>query len=78
MLKSAIDEMNNAAVGAGGNDILDMQFDIVITYKAQGARPLQIDTLSGVEVKDFEKGWDQGAKNMDVTLPIVFMKLTSK
>ena len=78
VLKSAIDEMNNAAVGAGGNDILDMQFDIVITYKAQGARPLQIDTLSGVEVKDFEKGWEQGAKNMDVTLPIVFMKLTSK
>jgi len=78
VLKSALDEMNSAAVAAGGSDILDMQFDIVITYKAQGVRPLQVDTLSGVEVKDFEKGWEQGAKNMDVTLPIIFMKLTSQ
>ena len=77
VLKSAIDDMNKAAIAAGGNDVLDMQFDIVITYRASGARPLQIDTLLSVEIKEFEKGWDQGAKNMDVTLPIVFMKLIS-
>ena len=75
VLKGAIDDMNRAAISAGGDDILDMQFDIVITYKAKGTRALQTDTLVSVEVKDFEKGWDQGAKNMDVTLPIVFMKL---
>ena len=77
VLKGAIDDMNRAAVAAGGEDILDMQFDIVITYKPKGTRVLQIDTLVKVEVKDFEKGWEQGAKNMDVTLPIVFMKLIS-
>lgn len=77
VLKGAIDDMNRAALAAGGSDILDMQFDIVVTYKAKGTRPLQTDTLVSVEVKDFEKGWDQGAKNMDVTLPIVFMKLIS-
>ena len=75
VLKGAIDDMNRAAILAGGDDILDMQFDVVITYKAKGTRALQTDTLVSVEVKDFEKGWDQGAKNMDVTLPIVFMKL---
>ena len=47
----------------------------VVAYKARGARMLQTDTLVGVEVKDFEVGWDQGAKNMDITLPIVFLKL---
>jgi hypothetical protein len=78
VLKGAIDDMNRAAIAAGGDDILDMQFDIVITYKPKGTRPLQTDTLIGVEVKDFEKGWDQGAKNMDVTLPIVFMKLLTE
>jgi hypothetical protein len=75
VLKGAIDDMNAAAIEAGGDDILDMQFDIVITYKPRGTRQLQTDTLAGVEVKEFEKGWEQGAKNMDVVLPIVFMKL---
>ncbi len=78
VLKGAIDDMNRAAIAAGGEDILDMQFDIVITYKPGGTRPLQTDTLVNVEVKDFEKGWDQGAKNMDVNLPIVFMRLFSE
>jgi len=75
VLKGAIDDMNRAAIAAGGDDILDMQFDIIITYKPKGTRPLQTDTLMNVEVKDCEKGWEQGAKNMDVTLPIVFLKL---
>jgi hypothetical protein len=75
VLKGALDDMNRAAIAAGGDDILDLQFDIVITYKAKGTRALQTDTLINVEVKDFEKGWEQGAKSMDVTLPIVFMKL---
>ena len=75
VLKGALDDLNRAAQAAGGDDILDMQFDIVVAYKARGARMLQTDTLVGVEVKDFEVGWDQGAKNMDITLPIVFLKL---
>jgi len=75
VLKGALDEMNRAALSAKGNDILDMQFDIMVTYKAKGARALQTDKLIGVEVKDFEKGWEQGAKNMDITLNIIFMKL---
>jgi len=78
VLKGAIDDMNRAAQAAGGNDILDMQFDIVVTYRPKGARPLQTDILAGVEVKDFEKGWEQGAKNMDITLPIVFLKLITE
>jgi len=75
VLKGALDDLNRAAIAAGGEDILDMQFDIVVTYKPKGTRALQTDTLVGVEVSDFEKGWEQGAKNMDVTLPIIFMKL---
>ncbi len=77
VLKGAIDDMNTAAQAAGGRDILDLQFDIVVTYKPSGARPLQTDVLKSVEIKDFEKGWDQGAKHMDVTLPIVFLELIS-
>lgn len=78
VLKGALDDMNRAALAAGGDDILDMQFDIVITYKAKGTRALQTDTLVSVEVSNFEKGWDQGAQSMEVSLPIVFMKLISE
>jgi hypothetical protein len=78
VLKGALDDLNRAAQAAGGDDILDISFDIVITYKPKGARPLQTDVLAGVEVKDFEKGWEQGAKHMDITLPIVFLKLITE
>lgn len=73
VLKGALDNMELAAKAAGGEDILDMVFDIVVTYRPKGNRPLQTDTLIGVEIKDVEKGWEQGAKNMDITLPIIFM-----
>lgn len=78
VLKGALDDMNRAALAAGGNDILDLQFDIVVTYKAKGTRALQTDTLVNVEVSNFEKGWDQGAQSMEVSLPIVFMKLIAE
>ncbi len=78
VLKGAIDDLNRAAIAAGGDDILDLQFDVVVTYKAKGTRALQTDTLIGVEVKDFEKGWTQGATQMEIPLPIIFLKLITE
>lgn len=78
VLKGAIDDMNRAALAAGGDDIMDLRFEIVVTYKAKGTRALQTDTLVNVEVSNFEKGWDQGAQSMEVSLPIVFMKLLTE
>lgn len=73
LLKGALDDLNRAAIAAGGEDVLDLAFDIVITYRQKGSRAMQIDTLIGVQVKEFEKAMEQGAKFMDVTLPIVFL-----
>ena len=75
VLKGAIDDMNRASISAGGRDILDLEFDIVVNYKPRLNRALQSDTLIAVQIKEFEKGWDQGAKDMEVTLPILFMRL---
>ncbi len=77
LLKGAVDDINRAAVAAGGKNLLDLSFDVVITYKAQDTRALQTDTCVGVKVQSFEKGFDQGAKFMEVTLPIVFLRLVS-
>ena len=66
--------MNAAAVSAGGKDLLDIQTDIVVTYKPAGTRPVQTDTLVGVEITEFQKGMEQGAKSMPVSLPFVYLK----
>jgi hypothetical protein len=73
VLKGAIDDMNRAAVNAGAKDILDLEFDIVVVYAAKAMRALQTDVLVRCQVKDFQKGWEQGAKMMEVTLPILFL-----
>lgn len=75
VLKGAIDDMNKAAIAAGGRDILDLEFDIIVNYKPRLNRALQQDILVAAQVKEFEKGWDQGAKEMEVALPIVFLRL---
>ncbi len=74
VLKGAVDAMNAAAVSAGGKDLLDIQTDIVVTYKPAGTRPVQTDTLVGVEITEFQKGMEQGAKSMPVSLPFVYLK----
>ena len=71
VLKGALDAMNLAAKLAGGNSILDVSFDIVVTYQPAPGRPLQVDTIKGVDVTEFEKGWDQGADHMEITLPFL-------
>jgi hypothetical protein len=73
VLKGAIDDMNRAAVNAGAKDILDLEFDIVVVYAARGTRALQTDVLVRCQVKEYQKGWEQGAKMMEVNLPILFL-----
>jgi hypothetical protein len=75
VLKGALDDMNRAAITALGKDILDLEFDIVVVYAAKGVRTLQTDTLIRCQVTEFQKGWDQSAKMMEITLPIVFLGL---
>lgn len=75
VLKGALDDMNLAARVAGGDDVLDLEFNIVITYRAKGIRGLKTDTLVGVQVKEFEKAMEQGAGFMEVSLPIAFLDL---
>ena len=75
VLKGALVAMNIAAVAAGGEDILDISFDAVVSYQEAEGRPLQTLTLVGIEVSEFEEGWDQGADHMEITMPFLFMDL---
>ena len=72
VLKGPVDIMNDAAIAAGGDDLLDIEVDVVITYKPIGTRPIRIDTLVGLQIKEYEKGMEQGAMKMPITLPFIY------
>jgi hypothetical protein len=78
ILKGALDDMQAAAIAAGATDVLDLEFDIVATYLPKSNRPLKQDVLAGVQIKEYEQGWDQGSKFMEITLPITFLRLVPK
>lgn len=75
LLKGALDDINTAAIAAGGSDALDISVDLVVMYRARGARALQRMTVIGVEFTELPRGWDQGAKMMEITLPFLALKV---
>ena len=75
LLKQAYDELNDAAIAAGGRDILDLELDIVIVYKAKGARRMRTMTMVGVKFGDVKLDWKQGDTKMEVPLPVQFLRL---
>jgi len=75
ILKGCLDDLHATALSAGVQDVLDIEFDVIVTYKQKSNRNLKQDLLVGVQVKEFEQGWDQGAKHMEITLPIIFLRL---
>ncbi len=77
LLKGEVDALNRAAKAAGLRDLLDLSFVVVAHYRERGNRIVQVDTLRGVEVTEYEKGMEQNAKSMPITLPILFTKLIS-
>lgn len=75
MLKGAVEDMNNAAIAAGGDDILDIRVQIVCNWKAKGNRLLKVYTLLETEFTEFEIGMMQGDKKQEVNLPFLSLKL---
>lgn len=76
LLKSALDALNDAAKTAGVKNILGLPFDVTISYVPKDSNgQLRVDTLVGCKVTKYEKGWEQGAQQMEITLPILFLDL---
>jgi len=79
VLKSEIVRMNEAARKAGFQDISEVPAQLIVitvNYKAAYGRPTETDILQGVAFTGYEKGMEQGAKYMEVELPILFLGLT--
>lgn len=60
---------------APDKDILNLSFDLVVTYEATDDGQTVTDILKGVEFTEMPKGMKQGDKNKLHALPIMFLDL---
>lgn len=77
ILKGALDDMRRAAIAAGGEGPLDLEFDIVVKFQAKQGRPLQLTTLVTCQITEVPEGWEQGATSMPITLPYIYLRQVS-
>lgn len=73
--KSVLDTLNDVAMAAGGRDCLDLEFDVVITYRAKGSRDRVVRTCVGFQFTGFDEMMEEGAKSMKITMPGKFLRL---
>lgn len=58
---------------AGGDSVLDMQVDIVVSY-GNPPDPMVTDKLLGCQFTEEENLIGQGDKNEEITLPFIFLR----
>jgi hypothetical protein len=75
VLVGALDDLNIAAIAAGGEDITDVSFDIVYSFRPRGIRALKTVLIEGAEIKEYEERMKQGDKFAEVTLPFIAMDI---
>lgn len=69
LLQSELEALTKAA--GEGNDLQDLEpFDITIAY-ASNTGVIVTDVMKGCEFTEVDKGIDQGAAQMEITLPII-------
>ena len=72
LLQGEIEALKEATKKAS---VLDMEFDLTISYVARDGGAMIVDQLKGCQFTEKEKGMEQGAKFMEVTMPIIALDL---
>lgn len=75
VLQSELQALAAAAKTAGG-DILDLSFNIIVSYgnPSQGD-VITTDLLRGCQITEYEKGLSQNDKFMEIELPLIAMDI---
>lgn len=68
-------ELEAMTKDATDNNILNLEFDIVVAYVPHDGGQIVTDILKGVQFTEVKKGLKQGDKNMIVELPILFLNV---
>ena len=66
-------ELEAMVQDAPGKSILNLNFDIIVSYVPEDRGVIVTDVLSGCEFTETKKAMKQGDKNMLVELPIIFL-----
>lgn len=66
-------ELEAMVQDAPGKSILNLNFDVVVSYVPEDGGVMVTDVLSGCEFTETKKAMKQGDKNMLVELPIIFL-----
>lgn len=67
-------ELEAMTKDAEKNDVLDLSFDLVVTYAPKNDEGQTVtDILKGVEFTEVKKGMAQGDKNKLIEMPIIFL-----
>jgi hypothetical protein len=74
LLKGQVDAINRAVIAAGGTDLMDASFTIVINYIARANRATQVDTLFECEFTSEARNWSQNQKFLAIDLPFIFTR----
>ena len=74
-LKLLQSELEALILASPKKEILDLDFDIVVSYSPRGGLQIITDTLKGCELSEVPKGMEQNDKMMEITLPIIFLRL---
>lgn len=78
LLKSDFDLLNEAAVAAGYEDIVDVPghlINITCVYQKQGSAKIQTAQIIGVDFTEYEDGMKQADKFKEVSLPFLALKV---
>ena len=74
-LKLLQSELEALIAAAPEKDALELQFDIVVSYTPRDNMQIITDTLKACEFTEVPKGMAQNDKMMEITLPIIFLRL---
>lgn len=78
VLKNDYDRMNLAAIAGGYKSLMHIPAHLITltaVFKEGVGRPLKTHTCLGVGFTEAETGIEQGAKFVEITLPILFLDL---
>lgn len=81
LLKYEVDALNDAALNAGFDDILEVPHDaitITCSFKKNATDKIRTIVAAGVAFSNIKFGQDQGAKFTEVDMPALAMKVTMK
>jgi hypothetical protein len=81
LLKFEVDMLNDAALAAGYDDILEVPHNLIVItcdYKKNSTDPKRTIKVEGVAFTELSRAMEQNAKMSEISLPLIAMNISEK